>query len=252
MRKSVLVFLFCLLLCHGTYSKTQWIKLHRKQTASSAVKYSPELQKDLKDFLDLIPKVAIDEVFAKHMFDRGFIKAINFLSGGGFQQLLKRIEQVPEAIEIINYLHLNDSALATPSLQLHNIEQTLDKQQTYSYQANAHSSEQDVVIVLLHLHQRGQTTVRPFQLHSFVSFAQELLTHLPRDRFVALINEKRKSGVVFPKFYEALRSQQFKPMVEAAMKSHNMASIISTLSSHEIDAQGMKGVAFDVISWGPN
>jgi len=54
------------------------------------------------------------------------------------------------------------------------------------------------------------------QLSSFTSFVQELLTHLPRDRFVALINEKRQKSAIFAEFYTALKSAEFKTKSEAA------------------------------------
>lgn len=34
-------------------------------------------------------------------------------------------------------------------------------------------------------------------------------------------------------------------------KSKNVASIISTLASHAINAERMKTIAYEVISWGP-
>uniref|UniRef100_A0A6P4DWV3 Uncharacterized protein LOC108037785 n=1 Tax=Drosophila rhopaloa TaxID=1041015 RepID=A0A6P4DWV3_DRORH len=104
---------------------------------------------------------------------------------------------------------------------------------------------EEIFVVLLE--PNSETT----QLSSFTSFVQELLTHLPRDRFVALINEKRQRSPIFAKFYEALKSSEFKTKSEAAWKTTNVQNVVRELSGHAIDAQDLKAIGYEIISWGP-
>ncbi|XP_034476822.1 uncharacterized protein LOC117783511 [Drosophila innubila] len=231
---------------------------HMSTRPQVQVSYSPELVQDLHEFIDLIPTAVIDEVIAEHLIvDSGFRKAIKFLRSSDFKQLLQRIQMLPEVIEVINYLHLNETAVST-TLRVDKrfgTPWTLQNsiQHEYGYfltdPSSSNSLQDGVVIVFLPDSQHNNKV--DYNLGSFISFVQELLTHLPRDRFVNLINEKLKSGKVFPKFYEALRSDEFKPLIEKTMKSQNVINILSTLASHQIDANALKGIAFEVISWGP-
>ncbi|KAH8396693.1 hypothetical protein KR215_002590 [Drosophila sulfurigaster] len=257
---SKILLIVCLALCCTTTFVTgrRQIWWYKSAKVHHQVSYSPELVQDLTEFLNLIPAAVIDEVVAEHLIvDSGFRKAIKFLRSSEFKQLVQRAEQLPEFIEVINFLHLNDTSIRK-RLHFHYrhnrqliIEGAAVKEYGYfvSNGLSQKSLEEGVVVVFL---PESQNTIEtPASLGSFVSFIQELLTHLPRDRFVALINEKRKTGTVFPKFYAALRSDEFKQLVEKTMKSQNVQNILKTLASHEIDANALKGIAFEVISWGP-
>ncbi|XP_023037917.1 uncharacterized protein LOC6640142 [Drosophila willistoni] len=189
------------------------------------VRYSPELIRDFRDFINLIPQVTIDTVVAKHMFiDSDFRKAVLFLRSSSFKQFQRRAEQTPEVINIMNYLHLNDT--------------TLPRRVRRSY-------DNDIVILVL------MPSEPQRNLHTFISFVEELLTHLPRQEYVNLIKDKCEKSAIFAKFYQALRSSEFIPMIEQAMVTQNVKNLISTLNSNFIDAHSLKNIAFEVISWGP-
>ncbi|XP_016981242.1 uncharacterized protein LOC108046177 [Drosophila rhopaloa] len=210
-------------------------RYHRKY------KYSPELISELKDFEKLIPSVTIDEIVAEHMItDSGFRKAIKFLRSSDFKRLQQRIESLPEVVDLINFVHLNDTASEKEQKHWHH---------HFNFIRHRRSVDDDLreeIFVVL-LEPNSETT----QLSSFTSFVQELLTHLPRDRFVALINEKRQRSPIFAKFYEALKSPEFKTKSEAAWKTTNVQSVVRELSGHAIDAQDLKTIGYEVISWGP-
>ncbi|XP_016999464.2 uncharacterized protein jtb [Drosophila takahashii] len=204
-------------------------------------KYSPELISELKDFEKLIPTVTIDELVAEHMItDSGFRKAAKFLRSSDFKRLQQRIEALPEVVDLINFVHLNDTV---------QVKKQKYWQPLYYYNRFRRSVEDDLKeeIIMVLLQPNSETK----QLSSFTSFVQELLTHLPRDRFVALINEKRQKSAIFAQFYEALRSAEFKTKAEAAWKTSNVQSVVRELSSHSIDAQDLKAIGYEVISWGP-
>ncbi|XP_020805035.1 uncharacterized protein LOC110181580 [Drosophila serrata] len=219
---------------------------------SRAVKYSPELMSELRDFEKLIPSATIGEIVAEHMItDSGFRKAVKFLRSSDFKRFQQRTESLPEVVDLINFVHLNDTT-------------TLKKRRTHWYQHKHHhnyykshdlgnrhrrsldnSISEELVFVLL------QPVADTRTLGSFTSFVQEILTHLPRDRFVALIKEKRQKSAIFAKFYQALKSPEFKAKCEAAWTTANVQGVIKELSGHQINAQDLKAIGYEVISWGP-
>ncbi|EDW91920.1 uncharacterized protein LOC6531405 [Drosophila yakuba] len=205
-------------------------------------KYSPELMAELKDFEKLIPTVTIDEVVAEHMItDSGFRKAIKFLRSSDFKRLQQRIESLPEVVDLINFVHLNDTTQRTVPKYWH-------RNHTYNrLRRSAHHDLREQIVLVLF---ESGSEVR--QLSSFTSFVQEILTHLPRDRFVSLINEKRQKSALFAKFYQALKSAEFKAKSEAAWNTTNVQSVVQELSRHAIDGQDLKTIGYEVISWGPN
>ncbi|KAH8401687.1 hypothetical protein KR009_007390 [Drosophila setifemur] len=200
------------------------------------VRYSPELISDFRDFTKLIPSVTIDELVAEHMItDSGFRKAIKFLRSSDFKALQRRTESLPAVADLIKFTHLND---------------TVWKPNTIHWYHSRHRREviaEELLIVLLH-----SDVMYPDHLSSFTSFVQDVLTHLPRDRFVALVQKKRKSSPIFAKFYEAIRSPEFKTKVEAAWQTTGVQSVIRELSGHSINSQDLKAIGYEVISWGPS
>ncbi|KAH8261592.1 hypothetical protein KR044_012107 [Drosophila immigrans] len=257
---SKILLIVCLALCCSAAlaAGRRQIWWHKAARDRSPVSYSPELVQDLNEFVNLIPKATVEEIAAKHLItDSGFRKAVTFLDSSEFKQLLQRVQQFPEVIEVINFLHLNDTSIRSRFHADNRLNRQLIVEgaavKEYGYFVSNGLSQKSLEegVVVVFLPESQQTIELPAGLGSFVSFIEELLTHLPRDRFVALINEKRKSGKVFPKFYAAVKSDEFKQLVENTMKTQNVLNVLKTLASHEIDANGLKGVAFEVISWGP-
>ncbi|KAH8234234.1 hypothetical protein KR038_004455 [Drosophila bunnanda] len=217
---------------------------------SKAVKYSPELISELRDFEKLIPSATLDEIVAEHMItDSGFRKAVKFLRSSDFKRFRQRTESLPEVVDLINFVHLNDTTLEKRRTHWHHHKHH-HYYRSHDY-TNRHrrslgnSVSEELVFVLL------QPVSDTRKLGSFTSFVQEILTHLPRDRFVALINEKRQKSAIFAKFYEALKSPEFKAKCEAAWVTANVQGVIKELAGHQINAQDLKAIGFDVISWGP-
>ncbi|XP_016968433.1 uncharacterized protein LOC108036662 [Drosophila biarmipes] len=204
-------------------------------------RYSPELISELKDFEKLIPSVTIDELVAEHMItDSGFRKAAKFLRSSDFKRLQQRTESLPEVVDLIIFVHLNDTVQGKRQKywQHHDNYNRLPR-------SVGNVPREEIVLVLL------EPISETKNLGSFTSFVQELLTHLPRDRFVALINEKRQKSPLFAKFYQALKSAEFKTKAEAAWKTSNVQSVVRELSGHSIDAQELKTIGYEVLSWGP-
>ncbi|KAH8269447.1 hypothetical protein KR018_003078 [Drosophila ironensis] len=242
----LLTFLFGVVLVQGQF------RYHRH------LGYSPELISDLREFGKLIPSATIGELVAAHMLtDSGFRKAIEFLEGSDFKRLKQRTESLPEVVELINFVHLNDTAAAQSERYHHLHHHRYHHRYQHRHQHRHHhwhhhrhnrlrreleNEPREVVFVVL---------LDFGQLSSFTSFVQQVLTHLPRDRFVALIKQKRQSSPIFAKFYEAIKSTEFKTKVEAAWNTTNVQSVIRELSGHAINSQDLKTIGFEVLSWGP-
>ncbi|EDW02405.1 GH21974 [Drosophila grimshawi] len=227
-----------------------------RTSVAPRVTYSPELLQDLREFINLIPSIKIDELIAEYMIiDSGFRKAIKFLRSSEFKRLQQHAESLPEVIEVINFVHLNDTSIRSRMRFDVRLRQQLITHtfKSYGYEfidvPAGNSISEGMIVVLLPL--APHEVEPPLNLDSFISFTRELLSQLPRDRFVELINEKRKGSRIFPKFYEAIRSDEFKPLLDKSMKSPNVQNIINTLGNHAIDAQSLKEIALEVISWGP-
>ncbi|XP_073813902.1 uncharacterized protein [Musca autumnalis] len=104
-------------------------------------------------------------------------------------------------------------------------------------------------------HHQQQQQHHHHQLHplgSFTTFVEEIIKELPRPAYRNMIIDKNKKNANFANFYKALRSAEFKPVVEETLKSANIQKIVKLLSSHSIDVQALKPIAFEVISWGPS
>ncbi|XP_030375920.1 uncharacterized protein LOC115625138 [Scaptodrosophila lebanonensis] len=205
------------------------------------VRYSPELMRELLDFRNLIPRTTIDELVAKHtLIDGGFRKAVIFLKSSEFTRLQHSAEQLPEVIKLINFLHMNGDS------------RSRQRRNTKFHSYDDWISDVETLIVLLDSRNDNNLEhLNPPKLGSFTSFVQELLTHLPRESFVELIKTKLKKSPIFASFYKALRSAEFKPLVEETMLSPKVAAIIRTLNSHKIDVQSLKTIGYEALSWGP-
>ncbi|XP_037956758.1 uncharacterized protein LOC119686281 [Teleopsis dalmanni] len=206
-------------------------------------KISPEIVKELKDFVNLIPKATVDEIVAKHyIIDGNFREALKYLRSTQFTQLLEQAQQIPEVIEILDFLHLSQSGSGV-------VEQATCELPHLEKLTAFNVVEPLLDIVLLN---DADVALHAYDVRTFSTFVEELMQHLPRDRYVQMINEKRQKSAAFAEFYNALRSVQFRPLVESALKSANLATIIKTLNSHDVDVKTLEPIGFTVLSWGPS
>ncbi|XP_050325496.1 uncharacterized protein LOC126756469 [Bactrocera neohumeralis] len=231
-------------------------------TARSTAKISPEIINELKDFLDLIPTATVDEIVAKHYItDSNFREVFKYLRGTQFTALLQQAQQIPEVIDVLDYLHL----LVPDARQ----QPAYGRADAGSFEVQMSSEPQLSFVLLNDLAEEnevppravGEGTVSTLSppilppparhLRTFNSFVEELLGHLPHDRYVQLINQKRQQNLAFAQFYAALRSAELRPMVDATLKSSNLTSIIKTLTANGVDVTNLEAVGFKVISWGP-
>ncbi|XP_075168049.1 uncharacterized protein LOC142240242 [Haematobia irritans] len=100
-------------------------------------------------------------------------------------------------------------------------------------------------------HHRQDLSSNPHPLGSFTSFVAEIIGELPQPAYQHMITAKCKKNAKFADFYKALRSANFKPFIDEAMKTPNIQQIIKNLNSHDIDVKALEPIAFQVISWGP-
>lgn len=228
----------------------------------STAKISPEIIDDLKDFLDLIPTATVDEIVAKHYItDSNFREVLKYLRSTQFTALAQQVQQIPEVIDILDYLHLLVPDAQQQPAYGRAAAWSSEGQWPSQPQLNfvlLNESEENEVLPRLREQVAVSTSSPPLPpapparpLHTFNSFVEELLGHLPHDRYVQLINQKRQQHLAFAQFYAALRSAELRPMVEAMLKSSNLTTIIKTLTANGVDVTSLEAMAFKVISWGP-
>ncbi|XP_036346714.1 uncharacterized protein LOC118756028 [Rhagoletis pomonella] len=246
-------------------------------TSLSTSKISPEMINELKDFLDLIPAAIVDEIVAKHyIIDSNFREVLNYLRSTQFTELMQQAEQIPEVAEILAYLHLlvpdaeadavtsnqGGATYGTVNARSSDVQLQLESQLDFVLLNELNEEEDEVkkskqgdaeAMHLSYVALASHSVPPPYAHHlrTFSSFVEELLKHLPRDQYVQLINQKRQQNLAFAQFYAALRSAELRPMVDVALKSSNLTTIIKTLTSNGVDVQSLEATAFKVISWGP-
>ncbi|KAM7342761.1 uncharacterized protein ACRADG_010046 [Cochliomyia hominivorax] len=318
--------------------------LSERQTAH----ISPEIIDEFKDFANLISTTTIDEIVAKHyVVDGNFRTAFKYLRSQEFTQLQQQLLNIPEIIDILEFLHLTTTANATMrhmgatkmtmagvkasidddyndvadadnrdvqmttntgtiiisnkphTLTIENVKEDAvsykkDHKRPQQFQIDADDAENAISrisnkqqplvdIVLLEdsevnanvynkdqrkQHQLHHHYFHPhkYQLHynnnhhhhhdealgTFTTFVEEVLEHLPHSTYQNMIKEKCQKNAKFAEFYKALRSPEFKPLVDKYLLSANIIKVVQTLNSHNVDVKSLEPIAFQVISWGPN
>ncbi|CAD7014454.1 unnamed protein product [Ceratitis capitata] len=219
-------FLF-LLLAIATTTSTRAAII---RTPHATSKISPEIINELKDFLDLIPTATVDEIVAKHYItDSNFREVLKYLRSTQFTALEQQAQQIPEVVEILDYLHL----LVPNATALHKHHRQQQEQAIYgtvnsrSFDVQLSQEPQLNFVLLNELNEHevlrtepeeGESvstsapslttrlTAQPAQaatprhLRTFISFVEELLKHLPHDQYVQLINQKRQQNLAFAQF----------------------------------------------------
>lgn len=278
---------------------------------------SPDIVNEFKDFENLIPTATVDEIVAKHyLVDGNFRTAFKYLRSQEFIQLQRQLLDIPEIIDILEFLHLTTANATTSHMgatklttaqvkaSLYdyndvndadaNVDNRVDKMTTNTgtiiskpntmaienvkevlngnkklhkrpqqwemagkYNRNVARDVDDdanaaaklanerqplVRIVLLEdlevkakVHTEGHHNQHHYHhkyhrqcnnnyhhhgsLGTFTTFVEEILQHLPHAAYQNMINDKCKKNAKFAEFYKALRSPEFKPLLEEAMVS---------------------------------
>lgn len=76
-----------------------------------AANISPDIVNELKDFETLIPAAKIDAIVAEHLLvDGNFRKALKYLRSNEFTHLQQQLLDMPEIIEVLDFLHMTINA----------------------------------------------------------------------------------------------------------------------------------------------
>lgn len=219
----------CLLLLFTITTATTTSNAAVLAATRSTAKISPEIINELKYFLDLIPTATVDEIVAKHYItDSNFREVFKYLRGTQFTALLQQVQQIPEVIDILDYLHLLvPDAQQLPAygrIDAGSSDVQLSSEPQLSFVLLNELEENEVLPRVMNEETMSTSSapiLPPSALHlrTFNSFVDELLGHLPHDRYVQLINQKRQQNLAFAQFYAALRSAELRPMVDATLVS---------------------------------
>lgn len=97
----------------GSYVPITQESMNPKVTKQT-IHISPEIVNEFKDFANLISATTIDEIVAKHyLVDGNFRTAFKYLRSQEFTQLQQQLLDIPEIIDILEFLHLTTTNATT-------------------------------------------------------------------------------------------------------------------------------------------
>ncbi|XP_037819652.1 uncharacterized protein LOC119609048 [Lucilia sericata] len=86
----------------------------KQKSFSFSTNITPEIAKEFKDFETLIPTATIDAIVAEHyLVDGNFRTAIKYLRSQEFTKLQRQLFDIPEIIDILEFLHLTSENATT-------------------------------------------------------------------------------------------------------------------------------------------
>ncbi|XP_055850454.1 uncharacterized protein LOC129915025 [Episyrphus balteatus] len=182
---------------------------------------SANIESDLLEFIDLVPKNRIAILFGRHfLFDTRFRTAVNYLRSSDFEILMQeQISKSPEVHNIIEYL----------------------------------GKEIDLNVIPLKI-RRFINRLRPSSAQEYgsvrgsLSFIQEITQLLPDYEIARLIRDKKSTDPEFGELYEKIKDVKFRELVYSAKNSESMAFAMDVLRSNQIEVDQILEIAFDKIN----
>ncbi|CAK9797902.1 Protein G12 [Anthophora quadrimaculata] len=158
--------------------------------------YENQLSKDIHDFTKLIDLDKIGQIVLSYLDDDEVQKALEYMYGEEFHQLVRQVEALPEYQDLVLYLH--DAGLDVFDLiqKVHKIMGMED------YVPPKHTF--------------GQLFVNRGGVKGLVD---AVIAVLPRDKFRALYQEKMATSPAFKTFVEKLQGPEFQKIVNAIYAS---------------------------------
>ncbi|KAH8284741.1 hypothetical protein KR054_000510 [Drosophila jambulina] len=189
---------------------------------------SADLRSDLKDFAALVPRRRIGFIAARYyIFDPRFRQAVEFVRSNEFTNTWQQVRAAPDFVNIINYLTEHGSGYDVTTL----VDRLIDRLKAFQL-----SRTVPVELML----RRDLTT-----------FLRDTLQSLPRTRIYSLMAQKVRQSGEFAKLYKALRSKEFKDLVQRARYSAELKAPLRKLSQKSINVDELLQILFEIISWGP-
>ncbi|XP_036332703.1 uncharacterized protein LOC118744052 [Rhagoletis pomonella] len=194
-----------------------------------------DLQSDLRDFQALIPRRRIGYIAARHyIVDARFRSALAFISSPEFPHTWQQIRNTSEFAELVGFLqrHGGNGVDAEGGFDVTTIIYRIPNQ------LHAFNVPSKVPVSMMF-----QRTVS--------DFLSDVVRDLPRARIASLMIRKVQEGGEFSQLYKALRSTEFKELLQSTRKSRNLAAPIQKLNQNFVDVDNLISIGFNVLSWGP-
>ncbi|CAK9802911.1 Protein G12 [Anthophora plagiata] len=163
--------------------------------------YENQLSKDIHDFTKLIDLDKIGQIVLSYLDDDEVQKALEYMYGEEFHQLVRQVEALPEYQDLVLYLH--DAGLDVYGL-IQKVHKILGME---DYVPPTHNLK---YILFGHLYvNRGGVK----------GLVDAVIAVLPMDKFKALYEEKMATSPAFKTFIEKIRSPDFQKIVNAVYSS---------------------------------
>ncbi|XP_053965420.1 uncharacterized protein LOC128867876 [Anastrepha ludens] len=200
--------------------------------ASVPAAAAADLQSDLRDFQALIPRRRVGYIAARHyIVDARFRNALAFIRSPEFPATWQQIRNTSEFAELVGFMQRHGGGI---------------------------ESGFDITTII----DRIPNQVRAFNIPSKVpvnmmfertvsNFLSDVVRELPRARFASLMARKVQEGGEFAQLYKAVRSPEFKELLQRTKKSPSLAAPIRKLNQNFIDVDNLISIGFNVLSWGP-
>lgn len=193
---------------------------------------------DIKSIVKSVNKEPIEEIAAKHLvFDKNFRNAVKFLKGSGFKELVKQAETKPEFNATLQYLQ--DNGLDTDN------------------------------IIPWHKLQLFVSDIKEYNgVDTFNDFLGEVMNVLPKPSIQEQIKSYRSKDKEFDNFFQAIKSDEFRSLVNNArvscllvmcfsshamcvfQKASSLQGEIRVLSENGIAIDQLIEYLFTIIAWG--
>ncbi|XP_004536009.1 uncharacterized protein LOC101456857 [Ceratitis capitata] len=201
---------------------------------NNSLNTTTNLQSDLRDFQELIPRRRIRYIAARHyIVDARFRSALAFIRSPEFPLTWQQMRNTSEFAELVGFLQRHDGS-------------------------DTEGGGIDITTII----DRIPNQLRVFNIPSKVpvslmfqrtvsDFLTDVVRELPRARFASLMARKVQAGGEFSQLYKSVRSEEFKDLLQKTKSSRNLAAPLRKLNQNFIDVDNLIKIGFNVLSWGP-
>lgn len=177
------------------------------------------LEKDLLDFVELIPLEDIQIIAEKHLRnDKEFQGAIQYLQSEEFGEIAQNLDKTEEATAVKKYL--------------------LDA-----------GIDVDFIIEIMQ-EILGEISIKSHHnTKSIKKFLEEVNTIIPYQKLLALYTEKLANSEFFQKFIDKMTSERFHKLVESLLATNEAQQAIDAIESIDVKLRNHIKMAYAFIGW---
>ncbi|GAB0091784.1 Insect allergen-related [Sergentomyia squamirostris] len=200
-----------------------------------------DLQQDIDDFLDLIPKEEVQNLTQKFYYGDGEVRfAYAYCQSDEFLALREKILNLPEVKDFLNYL--NESGLNLVEL-VNKLAKIVGPPSDHVTLSEEEEEEED----------SAEDTSNPdnaSQLGGVSGFVDAIVSILPQDQILSLFFTKLETSSAFSNLIERIGSSEFERVLDFVENSRELKSLLATLHQHGIDVSKIVQSIQAFFGWG--